>query len=90
VELLVSVDVFKRKGFRLLLSNYDAWYFDCGYGAWVGPGQNANNWCSPYNGWQTVYNNDPKKIVQDFGLSWNASQVGPLNPSDCESSSRSV
>lgn len=71
----LSIKRAYEKGFRLLLSNYDAWYFDCGYGAWVGPGQNANNWCSPYNGWQTVYNNDPKKIVQDFGLSWNASQV---------------
>ncbi|KAI5643348.1 glycosyl hydrolase family 20, catalytic domain-containing protein [Phthorimaea operculella] len=38
-----------KKGYRLILSNYDALYFDCGYGAWVGTG---NNWCSPYIGWQ--------------------------------------
>lgn len=37
------------------MSNYDALYFDCGYGSWVGEG---NNWCSPYIGWEKVYKND--------------------------------
>lgn len=26
------------KGYRLIISNYDALYFDCGFGAWVGEG----------------------------------------------------
>lgn len=47
-------------GYRVIFSNYDAWYFDCGYGAWVGEG--PNNWCSPYKGWQQVYLNSPYKI----------------------------
>lgn len=42
------------KGYRLIMSNYDALYLDCGFGAWVGAG---NNWCSPYIGWQKVYDN---------------------------------
>lgn len=42
------------------MSNYDALYFDCGYGSWVGEG---NNWCSPYIGWQKVYNNDWRQIA---------------------------
>lgn len=50
-------------GYRVIFSNYDAWYFDCGYGAWVGNGQ--NNWCSPYIGWQKVYENSPFKIYQN-------------------------
>lgn len=47
-------------GFRLIISNYDALYLDCGFGAWVGEG---NNWCSPYIGWQKVYDNSPRAIV---------------------------
>lgn len=35
------------KGYKTIMSNYDAWYFDCGYAGWVGDG---NNWCSPYKG----------------------------------------
>ena len=33
------------KGYRVIFSNYDAWYLDCGFGAWMGTG---NNWCPPY------------------------------------------
>ena len=45
-------------------SNYDAWYLDCGYGGWVGAG---NNWCSPYKGWQTVYDNSPRRLYRGQG-----------------------
>lgn len=27
-----------KKGYRLIMSNYDALYLDCGFGAWVGTG----------------------------------------------------
>jgi len=46
-----------EKDFRVIFSNYDAWYLDCGYSSWVGEG---NNWCSPYKGWQVVYENSPR------------------------------
>uniref|UniRef100_A0A8D8Q8N8 Beta-hexosaminidase n=1 Tax=Cacopsylla melanoneura TaxID=428564 RepID=A0A8D8Q8N8_9HEMI len=46
--------------FPVIFSNYEALYFDCGFGAWVGEG---NNWCSPYIGWQKVYDNDPIKLL---------------------------
>ncbi|CAH2107988.1 unnamed protein product [Euphydryas editha] len=52
-----------QKGYRLIMSNYDALYLDCGYGAWVGSG---NNWCSPYIGWQKVYENSPKLIAREY------------------------
>ena len=40
-----------RMRYRLVLSNYDAWYFDCGYGAWLYSGSGTkNNWCAPYKG----------------------------------------
>ncbi|XP_038214441.1 chitooligosaccharidolytic beta-N-acetylglucosaminidase [Zerene cesonia] len=51
------------KGYRLIMSNYDALYLDCGYGAWVGTG---NNWCSPYIGWQKVYDNSPKAMAAQY------------------------
>ncbi|XP_062541255.1 chitooligosaccharidolytic beta-N-acetylglucosaminidase isoform X2 [Armigeres subalbatus] len=48
-----------EKGYKLIMSNYDALYLDCGFGGWV---QGGNNWCSPYIGWQKVYNNDLKSL----------------------------
>lgn len=48
-----------ERGYRLILSNYDALYFDCGFAGWVNGG---NNWCSPYIGWQKVYDNSPALI----------------------------
>jgi len=58
------IEELYNKKYRLIFSNYDAWYFDCGYGAWVGAG--PNNWCSPYKGWQQVYDNSPAQIIGDF------------------------
>lgn len=48
------------KDYRLILSNYDALYMDCGFGGWVSTG---NNWCSPYIGWHKVYENRPSVIA---------------------------
>jgi len=53
-----------EKDYKVIFSNYDAWYFDCGYSSWVGEG---NNWCSPYKGWQVVYENSPKKMYRSQG-----------------------
>ncbi|KAJ8947848.1 hypothetical protein NQ318_009993 [Aromia moschata] len=47
-------------GYKLILSNYDALYLDCGFAGWVTDG---NNWCSPYIGWQKIYENKPATIV---------------------------
>ena len=41
---------------RMIVSNSDATYLDCGYAGWVTDG---NNWCSPYKGWQV--SNDLKQ-----------------------------
>lgn len=55
-------DILKR-GYRVIISNYDALYFDCGGAAWV---QDGNNWCSPYIGWQKVYDNDLDNIAGEY------------------------
>ena len=49
-------------GYDVIFSNYDAWYLDCGLSAWVGDGF---NWCSPYKGWQVVYDNNPIDLVDN-------------------------
>ncbi len=54
-----------NKGFRVVFSNYDNVYLDCGFGGWVADG---SNWCSPYKEWQKLYDNDPKKILAGFGI----------------------
>ncbi len=51
--------------YRMIFSNYDVLYLDCGYGAWVGEG---NNWCSPYKGWQLIYSNDPYDRLGNVGV----------------------
>ena len=48
-----------------MLSNYDNVYLDWGFGGWVTDG---SNWCSPYKEWQKFYENDPKKILEYFGI----------------------
>lgn len=50
-----KVQTLLENGFKLIVSNYDALYLDCGFSSWVGEG---NNWCSPYIGWQKVYANE--------------------------------
>ena len=55
-----EVKILLEKGFNLIISNYDALYFDCGFGSWVKDGL---NWCSPYNPWQKVYDNRMENIA---------------------------
>lgn len=56
------IDILKS-GYKMIISNYDALYFDCGAASWVAEGQ---NWCSPYIGWQTVYSNQLEDISQSY------------------------
>ncbi|CAG0879764.1 unnamed protein product [Darwinula stevensoni] len=51
------------KGYRMIFSNYDSLYLDCGYGPWVGG--DGQNWCSPYKSWQRIYDNDIFKIAMN-------------------------
>ena len=61
-----SIPNIIENGFKVILSNYDHTYLDCGFGSWVADG---NNWCSPYKQWQLQYNLDPDKFVAYFNLS---------------------
>jgi len=61
-----SIPNILKNGFKVILSNYDHTYLDCGFGSWVADG---NNWCSPYKQWQLQYNLNPSKFVAYFNLS---------------------
>jgi len=61
-----TIKTVAEAGFKMIFSNYDATYLDCGYSGWVADG---NNWCSPYKGWQTIYENDPHIIIASHGVS---------------------
>ena len=52
-----------ENGFRVIFSNHDAMYLDCGFGAFLGEG---NNWCSPYKEWQKIYDNSPSQIITEL------------------------
>lgn len=52
-----------ENGYKLIISNSDSLYLDCGVGGWVDKGL---NWCSPYNTWQTVYRNKMDEIAGEY------------------------
>ncbi|KAI1501799.1 family 20 glycosyl hydrolase [Biscogniauxia marginata] len=55
-------------GHKVISSNYNYWYLDCGRGQWLnfanGPDAEQyypfNDWCSPYKNWRLVYSYDPR------------------------------
>ena len=34
-----------------------------------------NNWCSPFIGWKSVYDNSPRAMIENFKLSYNKDQI---------------
>ena len=73
----LTIKTVAEKGFKMIFSNHDATYLDCGFGAWVRlqhtykcPGRqqlqvgNGHNWCSPYKQWQAQHGNDPHAILE--------------------------
>ena len=47
-----AIKTIAEAGFKMIFSNSDGAYLDCGFAGWVWEG---NNWCSPYKSWQQVY-----------------------------------
>lgn len=67
-----SVKILYEQGYKLIMSNVDALYLDCGFSGWVG--EALNNWCSPYKSWKTIYANSPKLMTDHFNLPYNKDQ----------------
>ncbi|CAG0879768.1 unnamed protein product [Darwinula stevensoni] len=61
-----------KNGFKIIMSNVEASYLDCGYGHWLGPPEKLN-WCAPYKSWQAFYENDFLNIT----LNLTAGEIDP-------------
>ena len=60
-----NIKAVAEGGFKMIFSNSDGLYLDCGFAGWV---WDSPSWCSPYKGWQTVYQNDPYAILETHGV----------------------
>ncbi|XP_026324951.1 uncharacterized protein LOC113233930 [Hyposmocoma kahamanoa] len=56
----VQVRTLLNKGFKLILSNPEQLYLDCGFGGWLEEGE---NWCTPYKSWKVIYEHNPSDIA---------------------------
>ncbi|KAK4129529.1 glycoside hydrolase family 20 protein [Parathielavia appendiculata] len=62
-----SVKTLTGKGFKVIDSNYNFWYLDCGRGQWLNWANGAafqlgypfNDWCNPAKNWRLIYSHDP-------------------------------
>ncbi|KAI0817711.1 glycoside hydrolase family 20 protein [Xylaria sp. FL0064] len=55
------------QGHKVISSNYNYWYLDCGRGQWLNFGQDQiaeyypfPDWCSPYKNWRLIYSYNPR------------------------------
>ncbi|KXX82839.1 Beta-hexosaminidase 2 [Madurella mycetomatis] len=62
-----SVKELTGRGFKVIDSNYNFWYLDCGRGQWLNWDNGAafelgypfNDWCNPTKSWRLVYSHNP-------------------------------
>lgn len=63
-----AIAALTAEGYKVITSNYNYWYLDCGRGQWLNfaPGADYDqyypflDWCSPYKGWRLIYSYDPR------------------------------
>ncbi|KAI1168706.1 glycoside hydrolase family 20 protein [Nemania serpens] len=62
-----AIAALTAQGHKVITSNYNYWYLDCGRGQWLNFGQDQiasfypfPDWCSPYKNWRLVYSYDPR------------------------------
>ncbi|KAJ1327612.1 hexosaminidase [Microdochium nivale] len=73
-----SVKNITAKGHKVITSNYNFWYLDCGRGHWLNFANGDafdeffpfNDWCTPAKGWRLMYSYDPRA-----GLSEEAAKL---------------
>ncbi|KAL8682916.1 MAG: hypothetical protein Q9186_001079 [Xanthomendoza sp. 1 TL-2023] len=64
-----SVAKTVAKGHKVIASNYNYWYLDCGHGSWVDPPPTPdgtpspyypyNDYCTPLKNWHLIYTHSP-------------------------------
>ncbi|KAH8164757.1 glycosyl hydrolase family 20 [Xylaria polymorpha] len=62
-----AIAALTAQGHKVISSNYNFWYLDCGRGQWLNfAGADLAtyypfpDWCSPYKNWRLVYSYDPR------------------------------
>ncbi len=54
-----AISALANAGFRLVMSNSDALYLDCGVGNWADEGP---FYCDPYKQWRDLYDYSPRDV----------------------------
>ncbi|WEW58058.1 Glucosamine-6-phosphate isomerase (Glucosamine-6-phosphate deaminase) (GNPDA) (GlcN6P deaminase) [Emydomyces testavorans] len=67
-----AVKQLLEKGYRTIVGSGDAWYLDCGVGAFLNPRHGSNavqepflDWCSPTKNWRHIYMYNPAEGIPD-------------------------
>ncbi|OTA69303.1 glycoside hydrolase family 20 protein [Hypoxylon sp. EC38] len=68
-----AIKSLTSQGHKVISSNYNYWYLDCGRGQWLnfaeGDSYEENypfkDWCDPYKNWRLVYSYDPRAGLSD-------------------------
>ncbi|KAI0843047.1 glycoside hydrolase family 20 protein [Hypoxylon sp. FL0890] len=67
-----AIKSLTAQGHKVISSNYNYWYLDCGRGQWLNfEGESFdenypfNSWCDPYKNWRLIYSYDPRGGLTD-------------------------
>ncbi|OTB02332.1 glycoside hydrolase family 20 protein [Hypoxylon sp. CI-4A] len=68
-----AIQSLTAQGHKVITSNYNYWYLDCGRGQWLNiPEGEAieenwpfNDWCGPTKSWRLIYSYDPREGLSD-------------------------
>ncbi|KAI1406832.1 glycoside hydrolase family 20 protein [Hypoxylon sp. FL1857] len=68
-----AIKSLTAQGHKVISSNYNYWYLDCGRGQWLnfeeGESFEENypfkDWCDPYKNWRLIYTYDPRAGLSD-------------------------
>ena len=68
-----SVKTLTSQGIKVIDSNYNYWYLDCGRGEWLNFANGEaystyypfNDWCDPAKNWRLVYSHDPANSLTE-------------------------
>lgn len=61
-----TIKAVAEAGYKMVFSNVDSTYLDCGFGSRQGF---EGYWCNNFKGWKTVYENNPRRILEKKGVS---------------------
>ncbi|KAK0617931.1 glycoside hydrolase family 20 protein [Bombardia bombarda] len=90
-----SVSTLTGKGHKVIDSNYNFYYLDCGRGQWITQDNGAaydafypfGDWCDPFKNWRLIYSHDPvhnltaeqAKLVLGGEVAVWAETIDPMN-----------